>query len=188
MSFKQPSIKNDYYTLEYDPPNFKDLSPLPYILQVDRFEVSPLYNTTNIVYREDGFKRDIYNYHKWRANPSDLVTYFLARDLRECGIFKAAFSLSNRAVSTHIIKGSVDEFFEYDKSSGWEAVLGLNITLCSENEPDISKSIIFQKRYSTREIFNEKNPQALASSMSKAMSKLSKLIILDIYNSISKAK
>ena len=63
---------------------------------MERFQVAPFYNTTNIIYKEASIKRNAYHYHKWRANPEDLVTYFLARDLRETGLFNGKFILSSK--------------------------------------------------------------------------------------------
>ncbi len=181
VSLKQPSRKIDFYTLEYSSPEYKNVTPLPFVLQLKRFTVAPAYNSSRIVYQEKKLKRNEYIYHRWRANPGDFVTYFLARDLKQSSLFKGVFALNNRISATHFIEGTVDEFFERDGNDLWEAVLSVNITLMVDNEPDISKRVLFQKHYASTKACEKKNPHSLAEAMSSAMAEVSKNIIDDVY-------
>jgi ABC-type uncharacterized transport system auxiliary subunit len=182
---KKPDRKIDYYTLEYEPPKIDELAPLPFVLRINRFQVAPLYNSNRIVFSEKQFRRDVYIYHKWRANPGDLVTYFLTRDLKQSSIFNAVFAIESTLSHTHLIEGTVEEFFEHDGKDSWEAVLGISITLIATNEPDITKRILFQKKYLEKKACMKKNPRALAEAMSKAMAGMSEMIIKDVHSSIS---
>lgn len=182
LNFKQPANKISYYSLEYSPPiQHSETAPLPFVIQVERFRTAPFYDSNKIVYREGEFKRDAYIYHKWLSTPGEMLSYFLARDMRESGLFKAVFSPDTSQASSYIIQGSADEFFELDEKDSWYAVLSLSITLMAADEPDISKKVLLQKRYSAKERCQKKNPTALAASMSRAMSKNSEKIISDIY-------
>jgi cholesterol transport system auxiliary component len=184
LDLKQPRSKIEYYTLEYDPPVPDHHPPLSEPIRVNQFTVSPIYNTNRIIYREGLFKREAYVYHKWRANPANVVTYLLRRDLQQSGLFEAVVSRDSRLPSAYVLEGSVDEFLEWNKKSGWEAYLSLSITLMRENEPDINNKILFQKNYFSTKPCRQKNPGALAESMSLAMSEISAQIMLDIYTSI----
>ena len=181
---QQPNKKISYYTLEYDPPETTNLKSLPSVIYIERFNVAPLYNSNRIIYSKKKFERNAYIYHKWMANPGDLVSYYLAKDIKHSSLFSAALSSNNSYSSTHIINGTVDEFFEQDDDKVWKAVLSINITLTSNGEPDISKSVLMQKRYSAIESCSRKNPQALAEAMSKAMANISDKIIKDVYKCI----
>jgi ABC-type uncharacterized transport system auxiliary subunit len=88
---------------------------------------------------------------------------------------------SSNVTASYVVDGSVDEFFEWDTEGEWKAVLSLGITLMVDNEPDVSKRIVFQKTYHAKETCRRKNPQALAEAMSRAMEKLSGEIMKDIY-------
>lgn len=184
----KPAVRIDYYTLEYASPQITGLTPVPVVLGVQRFQVAPSYNTNKIIFREKSFKRNTYLYHKWRANPGDLVSYFLARDFQQSAIFKAAFTLNKKLPTSHVLEGTVDEFFEYDSSQSWEAVLTVSITLMKTMEPDISKRVVSQKKYSLRKPCKQKNPRSLAEAMSQAMSEISKMIIKDVYYSLAATK
>jgi cholesterol transport system auxiliary component len=182
FNLKQPRHKIDFYTLEYGPPQISGSKAIAAVIRMERFSVAPTYNTNRIIYRDGSFKRDEYVYHKWRANPGDLVTCFLSRDIRESGLFKAVLSRDSISPSSYMLEGSVDEFFEYDMEDTWKAVLSLNITLLAENGPDISKRILFQKTYGAEDVCKQKNPRALAEAMSQAMAKISQQIIKDVYS------
>ena len=178
---KHPGHQIEYYTLEYEPPSSTDLEPLPYVVRIERFGVAPNYNTSRIIYREGSFRRKAYIYKRWRSNPGELVTYFLRRDIKDSGLFRAALPHDSRFPSSFVIEGSVDEFFEWDTTTVWTAVLTLSITLMAEAEPDISKRILLQKTYQVKEACRSKNPAALAEAMSRAMARVSGEIIKDLY-------
>ena len=178
---KPESGKINYYSLEYNPPKIAAQEKLPVIIRVERFRAAPFYDSNRIVFRENAFKKDAYIYHKWWVNPGDMLSYFLARDIKETGLFKAVFSIDKSLSASHTIEGMVEEFLEEDSPDSWEAVLSLNITLMAENEPDISRRILLQKKYHAAELCKEKTPLSLAQAMSRAMSKISEMIINDIY-------
>lgn len=185
---QKPNKKINYYTLEYDPPETENLKALPFVIYIERFNVAPPYDSTRIIYSQKKFIRDAYIYHKWMANPGDFVTYYLTRDIKCSSLFRTAFSSNSSYSSTYIINGTVDEFFEQDDNDIWKAVLSINITLMSKNEPDISKSVLMQKQYSAIEPCSRKNPQSLAEAMSKAMANISGRIIRDVYKCIEDKK
>lgn len=181
LNFKQERMKIDYYILEYDPPGSGSHESLPAVVRIEPFRVAPPYDTHRMIYGEGSFKRDAYVYHRWRVNPGDLITYYLRRDLRESGIFKGVLPQESRSPSTHVIEGSVEEFYERNQESDGEAVLAITITLMKSQEPDISKRIVFQRTYGSTKALGERSPQALAVAMSQSMAALSKEIIKDIY-------
>lgn len=177
----KPREKVDYYVLEYESPRIPELSPIPAVVRLERFTVAPQYNTNRIVYREREFARETYNYHRWRANPGDLVTHFLARDFRESGLFKAVLPAGSRFSASCVIEGSVEEFFENDGTEQWEAVLALSITVIAEGESDVSRKVLHQGSYRASEPCVRKNPRALSEAMSRAMARVSRTIIEDVY-------
>jgi cholesterol transport system auxiliary component len=185
LDFKQPRSKIEYYSFEYDPPRMGDHQPVSDVIKVALFSISPIYNTRKIIYRDDEYKRAAYDYHKWQANPAELVTFFLARDMRQSGFFKAVVTHNSRFPHAYVLGGNVDEFLESDLQVGCQADLSLNIVLMSEHETDVSKKIIFQKSYHIRKPCRQKNPQALAEAMSAAMAEASAQIINEVYNRLA---
>jgi cholesterol transport system auxiliary component len=183
-AMEKPPAKIDYYTLEYNTPVFSGLAALPWVIRLERFSVAPTYNTTKITYRDHSFKRAVYPYHEWRANPGDLVGFFLARDIRASGLFKAVLPHDSRVPASFLLEGSVDEFYERDGVDHWDAVLSIGITLMAENEPDITKRVLFQKSYRMTQPCEKKNPMALVEAMSLAMEKTTEAVIRDLYENL----
>lgn len=185
-SFKQSPQQVDYYTLEYEPPPVQGITTLPFVLKVDRFSVSPMYNTLQIIYRDRSFRREAYPYERWRANPGDLVTYYLSRDFKSLGMFKAVAPYDSRVEPSLVMEGSVDEFFEWDSEDGWKAVLTVTTVLLSHPEPDVSKRIIFQRTFHAEKPCRKKNVVSLSEAMSEAMAEVSAQVIRTTYQHLAK--
>jgi ABC-type uncharacterized transport system auxiliary subunit len=113
-----------------------------------------------------------------------IVTTLLNRDIKNSGLFKAVLDPSSRFSPSYIIEGTVDEFFEWDTQSEWKAILTVSIVLTEKNISDIKNRVLFQKTYKKAEICHQKKPRAVAEAMSLGLSKISKEMIEDVYNSL----
>lgn len=185
LGSNEPKRKVEYYSLEYDPPIIETWEPLSAVIRIDQFRMAPIYNSNRIFFSERSYQSDEYYYHKWRAAPGDLVTYFLSRDLKASSLFKAVFSNDSTSLSSHVIEGMVEEFFEQDIGDRQEAILTVSISLLAENKLNINGGVLLQKRYSVKEKCRRRHPRALAEAMSKAMAEVSGMIITDVYNALS---
>lgn len=188
LGLGKPAYQIDHYVLEYDAPRISNLEPLSAVVRLERFSVAAPYNTNRIVYRESAYKRETYNYHQWRANPGDLVTHFLARDFRESGLFRAVLPHDSRFSASCVLEGAVEAFYERDREEAWDAVLGLSITLIADEEPDVSRRVLFQGDYQEVEPCARKNPTALSEAMSRAMRRASERILADVYKVLSERR
>jgi ABC-type uncharacterized transport system auxiliary subunit len=181
-SLNKPTNKIEYYTLEYPPPQMETLNPLPHVIRMHRFTAAPPYNTTQIIYRDQSFKRNAYVYYRWQTNPGATVTTLLNRDINNSGLFKAVLDPSSRFSSSYMIEGTVDEFFEWDTQNAWKAILTVSVILTEKNKNDIKNRILYQKTYRKAEICQQKKPKAVAEAMSQALSKISDEMIKDVYD------
>lgn len=179
-----PAPKVDFYTLEYTPVCVEKRPLLPAVLAIQRFSIVPDYNTMRIVFKDTPFQRNEYVYHRWHADPADLVTAFLCRDLQASGLFLAVHAYGSGLPATHTLTGSVNAFYEHDLPQGWEAVLGITITLSKNDEPDITKRILFQRCYTTTRPCGTRSPAAVAQAMSKAMEEVSANLRNDVLHAI----
>lgn len=184
LNLKQPSPEISYYTLEYGVPAQRP-AQLPVVLKIDRFTSAPHSSTDRMVYRDKASARNYYTYHRWRARPADLVGYFLGRDLQAGGRFKAVLSPGLSAPATHSIEGRVDEFMEWDNDSAWEAVITVTVTLLKEDEPDVSKRVVWQRQFAARRFSEHKSPESVAQAMSGAMGDISLQIDEAVYGTLS---
>jgi ABC-type uncharacterized transport system auxiliary subunit len=187
VKMQQPMPKVRYYTLEYSAPSFDRSTSLPLVVELEPFGARAQYNTNRMVYRDGPFRRDAYLYAKWRDTPGDMVTYFLGRDLKASRLFSAVVTEPMGVYPPYIIKGRVDDFFEWNGKESWSAVLSLDVTLISRSGAG-GERILLQKSYQVEEPCERKNPQGLAEAMSRAMSEVSRRMILDIHDQLTGVK
>ena len=182
MNLKQPNPEIEYYTLEYASPTFPGKGAMPCVIKVEPFNISPLYNTTHIIYQKKAYERDSYTYHRWSVNPADIVTYLIGRDLKNSGLFKGVRLPGERNREfTFRLGGMIDEFYELDGKSEWNGVLSLSISLAPEGKAKKAGMDIFQKTYKVTEKCEKKNPESLARALSMAMENVSRQIGEDLY-------
>lgn len=183
----RPPILVQRYVLEYPAPAFSRQTPLPEAIKVHQFAAAEAINTTAMLYRPDPYQRQAYVYHQWRITPGPLVTDSLVRDLRHAGLFQAVFTEDSPDRARFRVEGGVTEMQEENHPAGWQAVLGLSVTLLDTNYPprEVSRRVMFQKSYRAVEPMPDRTPQGLAAAMSRAMSRLSQEIITDIHRAAS---
>ena len=174
-----------YYALDYQSEAPNAPSRLPVVLRVNRFSVSPPFNTQRIVYAEKNLHRNTYAYHHWIAQPGELLSYLLARDLDYCDGFRAVLPADATQPATHDVYGWVEEFIEIDDHNPWQASIRVHITLASALDPDASRRILMQKRYSQKTDCKAKTPAALAQAMSAAVAAVYKEVVHDIYSHLN---
>jgi cholesterol transport system auxiliary component len=185
---RRPAILVEQYMLEYSLPKITGLSPSIETLRIDRFSVDYAYNSQEMVYRTAPFKRDVYQYHRWRVNPGDMVTDYLLRDLKGSGLFKAVFSYRDIDSARFFIEGGVQEFLQVDDNQGSNAVLKLTVTLFDLSQKELAEKIMFQRQYQAVQAIDQKTPLGFAQAMSKAMGQVSQHIIEDVHHAVKEAQ
>ena len=177
-----------YYTLDYPPPGITVTARLPFVLRVDRFAVTPPYDTRRMIYADKGLHRNAYAHYQWVAAPGEMLAFFLGRDLRDSQAFDAVLPPDAAAPPTHVIKGWIDTFLEEDFASTGQASLTLSIILMDANETDATRRILFQHSYAAKTDCAAKTPAALAEAMSLAASSVSARMAQDIYDTLGRMK
>jgi cholesterol transport system auxiliary component len=181
---RRPSPFIEQYALEYPPPRIEGIDRLDVAILVERFSVAQVFNSTDMVYRPTVFKRDAYAYHRWRANPADLVTDYLVRDLQDSGLFWSVFGYREAGQARFRLEGGVEEFLDSGEKAGRKAVLVLQVTLLDTTESDVTRRVIFQRKYCQEETVSQEGPQGFVGAMSAAMKKVSRDILRDVYMSL----
>jgi len=180
LSLNQPKPEISFYTIGQ--PEVEPLeTTLPLTLKINRFSVSPIYNTNQMIYSSKSYTHKAYSYHKWGVNPGKMMSDYLFRSIKQSNGFMAVFPYNNSSSGAFSLNGHIDEFYELDTDDKWEAHLVMTITLISEKERDQSKKIRLQKTYSASKKCSKQNPQALAEAMSNAAAEATKEIIEDVY-------
>ena len=170
----------DQYILEYPPPAIEGLQPLNQAVSVGRFAVAQAFNTPMMVYRTGPYAYYTDYYNRWRVNPGDMVTDYLLRDLKRSGLFKAVFSYRDTEDARFLIQGNIEDFLGSREGGTSEAILTVYITLLDTSQPEVTKKVVFQKRYRHVRMLDNDSAVSLAKGMSEAMETVSKEALKDI--------
>ena len=184
----KPSVMVEQYALEYPSPSIQNIVRIDQVIRIERFSVAQIFNNVNVIYRQKPHSYNDYAYHRWRANPGDMVGDGLLRDLRATGVFKSVFSYRDMENPDLLLKGGVGEFYESDEKEGRKAMLSVNITLMDRTQKALAKQIIFQKNYRYEEPIPEETVQGFAQGMSRAVEKLSGQVMADVYEAVKNRK
>ena len=170
----------DFYTFEYDPPDAGPALTTAYILKIDSFAVSSVYDDDRLLMRSSAFKRNEYSHHRWRANPGDLVADYLARDFAHTAFFRAVIRTESVPEYSHLLAGTIEEFYQRNDGGQWQAILSLIVTLVDESAAPGNGGVLFQKRFTFQEPVSDQTPDGFVAGMSAAMHKFSTLLMDDI--------
>ena len=158
---------------------------LHHTLRVERFSVSPPFNSQRIFYAHNGLQRNAYAYHQWVVAPGELLPYFLARDLRQTNGFRAVMTPDATLSATHSLHGWIEEFAELDGPPDGQASAIIHVTLISNLDHDPTRKILLQKRYKATAPCKAKTAEALARAMSTVVAEISQAIGKDIHDRLS---
>lgn len=185
MGQSKPSNPIYYYTIDYEPrlPTYD--TPLPWVLRVHHFSVSPPFNTQRIIYADKGLHRNSYGYHQWIVSPGESLPFLLARDLSHANGFKAVLTPDATLPATHDLYGWVEKFVEQDTVNPRQAFVRCHITLVSTLGGDPSKRILLQKSYQAKSPCEGKTPGALAKAMSVAVATINQAVVQDTYHRLA---
>ncbi len=181
----KPSYIVNQYTLEYPSPILKGSTSIDELVKVEQFSVAQTFNTPAMIYKESSNLRNVDPYNRWRTKPGDMATEYLARDLRNAGLFRAVISYNDSEEARYLLEGQVDEFLDASEKDGRKAILSLNITFLDLKKRDTAEKVIFQRDYKIVEPYAEKSAAAFARGMSRAMEKVSRQIILDLQAAVN---
>jgi ABC-type uncharacterized transport system auxiliary subunit len=184
----QPGRMTEQYAFDYAPAEQQGVVMIPETITVERFSAAQLYNSTAMVYQEKPGQRNQYLYHRWRANPADLLSDYLLRDLRSANLFQGVFNHRSNESGRYLLEGDVEEFLEYIGKEDHKAIVSLNVTLLDTARPELPDRILFQKNYRIAEPIDEKSPAGVAKGMGRAVAMVSKLLLGDISNVVQAAR
>lgn len=174
----------EQFVIDYSLPKQESIVPLNTSIKIERFSIMEIYNNTRMHYKSSPFKLNAYNQSKWRVNPADMLGDFFIRDIINANVAARVISYKEDSDGTFTLEGGIEEFLEIIEDGKSYSLLILNMALIDNRETDLTKKIIFQKRYREKEPIGEHNPESLAKGMSIAFKKISERIIKDIYTNL----
>ena len=179
----RPEMTTNYYTLDYAAPALDtSAETITSVMKISRFTSTQEFNTQDMLFSPQGGVLRSYNYSRWRVYPADLCGDYLARDMRQSGVFQAVVQ---NGLSRFRLEGALEEFVRIDGEAPYVA-LAINCTLLdNNNRGGIDAQVIFQRTYRHEVRVGDDSPLAMAQGLSQAMALFSKQVQEDIYLAIS---
>ncbi|MGP8003861.1 MAG: ABC-type transport auxiliary lipoprotein family protein [Smithella sp.] len=180
----KPQYEVEKYLLSYSAPSWDKFDKLNVSIKFNRFSIAAAYNSDNMIFRDNTYSFDYFNYSRWAVNPADMIADSLVRDMRDSGLFRAVFSRYETQDGQFIISGSIDEFYLREDRSNKTALISIIISLQDTRERETGKRMMFQKKYVREEPLQESSPRGYCQAVSEAMRVISEQITKDIYTDI----
>ena len=180
----KPQYEVENYLLSYSAPSWDKPEKLNTSVKFNRFSIAAAYNSANMIFRNDSYSLDAFNYSRWAVNPADMIADSLLRDMRESGFFRAVFSRHETDEGRFLVSGGIEEFYLRMEKSTKTAVISIAISLKDTREKETGKSIMFQKKYTREEPLQESSPRGYCQAASQAMRIISQQIINDVYTAV----
>jgi ABC-type uncharacterized transport system auxiliary subunit len=180
----KPRYEVENYLLDYPAPTFENKAQLNTTIRIYRFAITSAYNTQNMIFRNDDYSIDFFNYNRWAVNPADMTADTLLRDMQASGLFRAVFSRYTVEDTRFLLQGGINDFFLRIRKNSKTAVISMEITLKDSLRQEPTKRILFQKKYSREELLADESPNGYCQAMSKALKNLSQQITIDVYEAI----
>ncbi len=174
----------DRYSLDYPVPSIQGLTFRGELMRIERFFVAHSFDSMAMIFKPQAFRFDSYTGSRWNANPGDMVTDGLTRDLRTAALFGGVFPYESDEPVRFVLEGAIEDFYESDEGPVNKAVLVVSVTLLDRREKEVSKKVRFQKTYRYSSGIDTKSPEGLAKGMSANMAAFSEQFIGDLNSAL----
>jgi ABC-type uncharacterized transport system auxiliary subunit len=170
-ALSSPPARVRTFRLEYPAPAAVDPSPTAVTLRVTRFTAMVPYDRQGFVYRDGPYDIGVDDYNRWLANPSEMVTDLLARDLAASKAYQAVLVAPSALPVDFELNGQI-ETLEERGGNGCTAVLRLRVLLVRV-PPKGARRVVLQDVFEAEEPCKSGDPTAFAQAMSRALQRVS---------------
>ena len=137
------------------------------VLKISKFRVSPLFVGRPMVYRVGELQYENDFYDEWFIAPGALLTQQFHDWLSKTGHFQFVLVGTNHIEPTHLLEGSVAEFYgDYRLAGSPKAIFGIELHLLDGlNE----SQVLFHRAYHKEVPLADRSPDALAAALTQAV-------------------
>ena len=176
---RPPAPTIHYYQMLGQPIEISGAQRSDLVLGIDYLSANAAYEDTRIIYRKSPYRLDYYNFHRWSAPPSVMLTDAMRDAFHESGYFKGVRSGFANGVDI-LLKGRLIALEEVDVSEDeWRARIVLDLQAVDTRSGDVIWSRVVKKE----QAIDERTPEGVAIASSKAL----KAIVAEIAPEIIRA-
>jgi len=173
---RSPAPTIHYYQMLGQPLEMSGAQRSDIVLGVDYLSANAAYEDTRIIYRKSAYRLDYYNFHRWSAPPSVMVTDAMRDAFHESGYFKGVRSGFSNGVDL-LVRGRLIALEEVDISeSEWEARIILDLQVVDTRSGDVVWARVIRKE----QAIEERTPEGVAVAASEGLKAIVKEIAPEI--------
>ena len=184
-SITQPTVKVDYYQLDYPSPAFAQPLHLDIVLGIRRFGIAAAYDHDRLVERDKGFRATQSYYHRWVNNPRMMLSDLLLRDTQASANYKAVVMLPANVLPDYEMNGFVQDIVKDNTGPTPQVVISMDVTLLRNQDRPSQSRVVFQKTYASQIPCPDNSPSGIAQAMSQAFGDISGRIQQDVCEAIA---
>jgi uncharacterized lipoprotein YmbA len=141
-------------------------------VRIGTFTIDQAYATERLAYRTSPYRLDYYTYHRWAADPRQLVQV-AARDYLERAAAPSGCRVEAAGAPLEI-SGHIRRIEELDAPTGWQGVLAVDLRVERAGIPVLARS------YAETEPTEARNPEAVAAALSRALARILDRVVAEI--------
>lgn len=135
---------------------------------VEPLSTEPGYDDERIVYRQNPYRLDYYQYHRWSAPPGNVVGGYLAQALDATGKFRTVTRETSDRTKL-VIGGRVLAIEEIDASTtAWKGHIVIELTATDHKTGEV----VWSQKFDETQPLTKQSPEGLAEAVSTAMSRI----------------
>jgi len=180
----KPQYDVEKFLLHYPAPSWEQPGKLAASVKFNRFSIAAAYNSTGMIFRNDDYSVDSFNYSRWAVNPADMIADRLLGDMRGSGLFQTVFARYETDDGRFNISGGIEEFYLRMDKNNKAALISITISLQDTSEKETGKRMMYQKKYTREEPLRDSSPRGYCEAASRAMQAISRDITGDVYAAV----
>jgi ABC-type uncharacterized transport system auxiliary subunit len=161
-----PQVRSYTLALAGEPP-----ARLAAPVRIGVLTIDQPYATERLAYRTSPYRLDYYTYHRWAADPRQLVQA-AARDYLERAT--ASGTGAETASTPFEIMGHIRRIEEIDTPAGWQGALALDLRV------ERGGTLVLACSYAETEPAEARNPEAVAAALSRALARILDGIVAEL--------
>lgn len=193
ISFKSEYPQIDFYRLNQEPPNKKNIATVDAILQIRTIGVNEQLDQQNLMAIDDETKIQKYYYNRWITDISSMVTDFVLTRFNVLKAFSGGTIRAGTMLSPdYILEGQLLEMIAHNSSKPEKdqnyVTVTLQISLIKRFQNKTNTELLFTKVYNSKIVRENSLVTTIPPAFSKAFSDVSDLMMNDIQQIISQER
>jgi len=156
-----------YYVIDYPVPRGASPAAAKYsvTIGVEKFHAAPLLREERIVYRDAGYERKYYYYHRWITLPEEMVTEKVIEQLCAANLFKQVVAYPRFTGVDFVLQGTIKALEEWDEDGDWYARAQIAFSLV----PRGSSHPVWQKTIEKKNKLARKTPAEVVNGVNQSV-------------------